>query len=312
MSRFDYRAFDETESDEPLPPPKPRKRMEHIHLTDDEASPNAFVMTYQPTKFESTWLKQSLQYFFLEHYISDVLASVKGGKEASVYRCAPPSELDDGWLAAKVYRPRMFRNLRNDSMYRDGRPVLTSDGKAVKKTDHRLIRALNKKTEFGAQVQHTSWLMYEFTTLGKLYAAGADVPQPIAVAENAILMRYIGDANRAAPTLHETTIPISDASRLFDRVIYNIDLMMQQGFVHGDLSAYNILYWQGEITLIDFPQVMDIEGNHAARSVLQRDITRVCDYFARYGIKSNPAMLTDEIWQRYLFTEEVSLDELLS
>ena len=32
-------------------------------------------------------------------------------------------------------------------------------------------------------------------------------------------------------------------------------------FVHGDLSPHNILYWQGEAKLIDFPQVSDPRFN---------------------------------------------------
>ena len=49
------------------------------------------------------------------------------------------------WVAAKVYRPRMFRQLRNDKMYRQGRTVLKQSGKAVKATDTRAMRAMGKK-----------------------------------------------------------------------------------------------------------------------------------------------------------------------
>ena len=74
-------------------------------------------------------------------------------------RGAPETGLE--LVAAKVYRPRMFRNLRNDKMYRDGRELLTADGKHGK-PDDRMIRAVGKKTAYGQQVAHTSWLMYEF------------------------------------------------------------------------------------------------------------------------------------------------------
>jgi serine/threonine-protein kinase RIO1 len=84
-----------------------------------------FGMTYKPSRHESGWLLSSLAPFYQQNLITDVLASVKGGKEASVYRCqAGPTLVAEGTslLAAKVYRPRQFRNLRNDKMYRDGRP----------------------------------------------------------------------------------------------------------------------------------------------------------------------------------------------
>ena len=43
---------------------------------------------------------------------------------------AHPS-MEETFLAAKVYRPRMFRNLRNDHAYRQGREILTPDGRPV-------------------------------------------------------------------------------------------------------------------------------------------------------------------------------------
>src|SRR5262245_58723148 len=174
-------------------PKKPRSEIV-AELAEPVGLEAGFVTTYQPARYEAEWLKSSLRMFYEEHLIRDVLAQVKGGKEASVYRCVAdhgadrilaaargePAQGDKPQLlAAKVYRPRMFRNLRNDHVYREGRTILTSEGRAVKKTDHRIMRALGKKTAFGAQVQHTSWLMHEYTTIDRLYRAGAAVPLPI-------------------------------------------------------------------------------------------------------------------------------------
>ena len=148
----------------------------------------SYKTTYQPSRYEATWLLQSLTDFYRQEFITDVLAMVRGGKEASVYRCAARPGYEVDLLAAKVYRPRQFRQLRNDKMYREGRAILTSDGKEAKETDHRLMRAIGKKSDFGVQVEHTSWLMYEFNTLKALYNAGEAVPKPYAVAKKAILM----------------------------------------------------------------------------------------------------------------------------
>ena len=71
--------------------------------------------------------------------ITDVVAIVKGGKEASVYRCQAHPATGMKWLAAKVYRPRKFRNLRNDKMYRQGRAVLSADGSNLKNSDLRAL-----------------------------------------------------------------------------------------------------------------------------------------------------------------------------
>lgn len=259
-----------------------------------------FSTTYIPGLFEQGWLMSSLREFFDQELIDDVLGRVKGGKEASVYRCQarPATGLD--LVAAKVYRPRMFRNLRNDKMYREGREILNEDGKVAKKNDHRMMRAIDKKSDFGQKMEHTSWLMYEYTTLDLLHKAGAAVPKPLSAGSNAILMSYCGDEAGAAPALSEVELDPDEAMPLFRETLRNIDLMLEHDFIHGDLSAYNILYWEGAITLIDFPQVTHASSNGQAYFILKRDIERVCEYFARQGVKSDPAMLLDRSWERHI------------
>ncbi len=266
-----------------------------------------FNPTYRPARYEAAWLLNSLKVFYEEHLISDVLAQVKGGKEATVYRCLAYPETGLNLVAAKVYRPRQFRNLRNDKLYREGRQLLTGEGRAVKNSDQRIMRAIGKKTAFGDQVAHTSWLLYEYTTLDKLFQAGAAVPQPLAVSDNAIVMAYRGDNQTAAPTLQEVELPAGQAEPLFNEVLRNVELMLQHGLVHGDLSAYNILYWDNQLTLIDFPQVSDINTNPNARFILERDLRRVCEYFTRYAIEVDAQNLADELWSRYAKIEPLEI-----
>jgi hypothetical protein len=83
-----------------------------------------FAITYKPARFETAFLRDSVRLFFEQALITDILAQVKGGKEASVYRCVGHPTMDAPLLAAKVYRPRQFRNLSNDAAYREGRQVL--------------------------------------------------------------------------------------------------------------------------------------------------------------------------------------------
>ena len=107
-----------------------------------------FQTTYRPSRYEAGWLLSSLYSFYNEGLITDVLALVKGGKEASVYCCQahPATGLD--LLAAKVYRPRMFRNLRNDKMYRQGREILLAGGGPAGRDSGYIERAIRHKTSF--------------------------------------------------------------------------------------------------------------------------------------------------------------------
>jgi RIO kinase 1 len=304
-------AFGHAHNQRKARPRKPTAPVESVAETSGLEA--GFVTTYQPARFEAIWLLDSLRSFYDQELIVDVQASVKGGKEASVYRCAGHPTTGAALLAAKVYRPRQFRNLRNDAMYKEGRAVLTADGRPVKGSDHRVMRALGKKTAFGQQVAHTSWLMYEYTTLERLHAAGGAVPKPFAVNDNALLMSYCGDEQMAAPALQSVQLDIDEAQALFGEVMRNIELMLQLGLVHGDLSGYNILYWEGAITLIDFPQVASTANNRSAYPILRRDITRVCDYFAGQGVRRDAAAIADELWQRYAaqHPDDLAADESL-
>ncbi len=271
------------------PPTMHTMRNEAHDLADTSGVEGGFHPTYRPSKYEARWLLSSLETFYDQTWITDVEALIKGGKEASVYRCAAHPRTQREFLAVKVYRPRMFRSLSNDKMYREGRQVLTDEGRIVKETDHRTMRAIGKKSAFGEQVAHTSWLMHEFTTLSQLYEAGAAVPEPVAASDNAILMSYLGDGQMAAPLLNDVRLDVDEARALFAEVLRNVELMLKFEMIHGDLSAYNILYWQGRITIIDFPQVTNSRTNSNAQFILQRDIERICEYFERQGLQTDPA-----------------------
>lgn len=254
-----------------------------------------FQFTYKAARFEEAWLLDSLFDIAEHQWISDVLRKVKGGKEASVYLCKPGAALPNAdYVAAKVYRPRMLRNLRNDGLYRQGRTDLDSEGRQV--IDDGMLHAMQKKTEYGRELLHQSWMAYEFTSMQDLHAAGADVPEPYTLSNNAILMEYIGGLDGSAPTLNEVDLDRAEAKLLFERVLRNLDLMLAHERIHGDLSAYNILYWDGDITLIDFPQVVSPRVNRHAFRIFERDVKRVCDYFTQQGIKTNPKGLAHELW----------------
>jgi RIO kinase 1 len=293
--------------------PKKSRAQILAELTDDMIDVDlGFETTYQPSRYEQGWLLSSLQSFYDEGLITDVLALVKGGKEASVYRCEAHPATGLGMLAAKVYRPRMFRNLRNDRMYRQGREILTARGKPAGRDSGYIERAIRNKSAFGQQAAHTSWLMYEFTALERLHAAGAAVPQPIAASDNALLMSYHGDEYMAAPTLNTVDLERDEAWELFREVMRHVDLMLQHDLIHGDLSAYNILYWGGQITLIDFPQVVNLHANRKAHFILRRDIQRTCEYFASQGVRCDPRAIMHEFWNRFVGEpdpEDVAADQ---
>ena len=257
-----------------------------------------FHFTYKAARFEEAWLLDSLVDMAEHQWISDVLRKAKGGKEASVYLCKPGAAIPGTkFVAAKVYRPRMLRNLKNDQQYREGRVDLDNEGhQIVKDAD---LHAMANRSSYGEELRHQSWISHEFTALQMLSGAGADVPRPYALTGNSILMDFIGDEIGSAPTLSEVALDRDEVQSLFERVIHNVEILLMHEYVHGDLSAYNILYWEGDIKLIDFPQVVSPKGNRNAFSIFSRDVTRLCEYFARQGLVTNPSGLALDLWTRH-------------
>jgi RIO kinase 1 len=257
--------------------------------------------TYQPSRYEESWLHSSLAEFYQNDWISNIDRMVKGGKEASVYLCQPGSHQKMEWVAAKVYRPRKFRNLRNDKLYREGREDLDENGNII--IDGGKLVAMRKKTNLGRQLLHQSWIQHEFSTMQLLHNAGCDLPQPLASGANGLLMEYIGERVSPAPLLQAIQLTPPEAREIAQRVFYNIELMLEHQRIHGDLSPYNILYWNQEIRLIDFPQAIHPDHNPQAYALFCRDIQKMDEYFNLYGFSMAGEEQADKLWKKFRFKQ---------
>ncbi len=286
---------------------KKKKKSEHV-LIDEQVRYNsvqavsdevAFRPTYAASRHERGWILDFLGPFYTEQMITDVVARVKGGKEANVYCCQAHPSTGMELVAAKVYRPQMFRSLRNDARYRQGRDILNPDGKITH--NRRELLAASKNTRFGQELRHVSWLDAEYETLQILHEAGADVPKPLAKGSNVILMEYVGERRAPAPSLNHVNLDRAEAHALFDRLVANLAIMLSCHRVHADFSAYNILYWEGECTIIDFPQAVDPRRNPDAADLFVRDVERLCQYFHRYHVDVDAHALADSLWGKYQF-----------
>ena len=268
------------------------RRMKHRDHEIDDAFPRIHELN-APEETVETEAESPLAPFQHAGWITGIDAVLKSGKEGTVYRCHAAPGHGQPFFAAKVYRGLAHRTFRNDAIYREGR------GLGYGQHSAREQRAFANRSRFGREVGQAAWVADEYATLTTLHAAGARVPQPFMRAGNAILMTYFGDANAAAPLLHATTLDSTDAPALFCGVLDEIALWLRYRRIHGDLSAYNMLYWEGQITVIDFPQAVDPISNTNAATLLTRDIANVCRAFRPYGIKADAEVITDRLWSRF-------------
>jgi RIO kinase 1 len=96
-----------------------------------------------------------------------------------------------------------------------------------------------------------------------------------------------------------------EAQGLFEQVMRAIELLLFRNVIHGDLSAYNVLVWEGRATVIDLPQAVDPRKNRHAEAMLERDVARICEHFARYGVMSSPGQLASDLWNGWRFADLV-------
>jgi RIO kinase 1 len=239
--------------------------------------------------------KEALEPFIDQALITEVLYTVKSGKEATVYACRAHPDTGADMLAAKVYKNLKERSFRNAAAYQENRTLLYHNT--------RVRRAYDKGSDFGLDVQFMLWVGQEWEHLKTLHQAGVYVPVPVRTAGRAILMEYFGTEEGPCPTLQKARVPRQRAGDLWRLIKSNIEMMLQADYVHGDLSPYNILVDLDEpgdpLRIIDLPQAVDARFNPNARDMLLHDVEVTYRHFEKLGVRDNPRAYTDDLWRRW-------------
>ena len=206
------------------------------------------------------------------------LGILKTGKESEVHLVARTGGGRTVLLAEKRFRARERRAFRNDFLYRG------TWENTPRREQRREQRAIAKATRFGHEVLHSRWIANEWRNLVHLHAAGVTVPPPVELLDDGYRMAFIGDDRVAAPRLSTVDLDVATAKRVWGELLEEIAMMVAADRVHGDLSAYNVLWWRERPVLIDFSQTVDVIAHPAARELLARDIDALGPYFARRGV----------------------------
>jgi RIO kinase 1 len=223
-------------------------------------------------KDDRKFIDPGLEELHIRGLIKDVLWQLKSGKEATVYIC----EGQTGLVAAKLYVDSRVRGFKDDALYREGRHV----------GDARLKKAIDQRSDTGISAQNFLWVQEEFMQLHALYAAGVRVPKPLAHEASVILMEFIGNEEEVAPRVADARLSKDQAELAFADALEQYGRILATGRVHGDYSTFNLLWWQNQCVVIDFPQVVTIK-QPTARAILERDVQGLCRTFSTFGIKKD-------------------------
>ncbi|MCP4005937.1 MAG: phosphotransferase [bacterium] len=230
-----------------------------------------------------------MQTFGADGLITEVLGVIGDGKEATVYavRTAPHTGVERA--IAKVYRAQRFRAFANSELYDAGQ----------NRGDARSNRAMRNKTRKGRLMAHHDWIGREWENLCLLFDAGADVPEPYERSADAILMEHIGTPDAVAPLLQHVRLSAEEAEAALNALLQNIERFLRCDLIHGDLSAYNVLFDRGRVCVIDLPQAVDARTSPHARRLLFRDVKNICRGFARMKLDVDAERIATDLWQRY-------------
>lgn len=127
------------------------------------------------------------------------------------------------------------------------------------------------------------WAEKEFRNQMRLQEAGIPAPVPLLLKPPILIMSFFGKDGWPAPRLKDASLSPSRMAKAYFRVCMLMRRMFRVArLVHGDLSEYNMLYWRGEVIIIDVSQ--SVEDDHPmALDFLRRDCGNVNDYFRRSG-----------------------------
>jgi RIO kinase 1 len=223
-----------------------------------------------------------------EPYTDVDLGVLTTGKEAQINLI----ERSDGeracLVAQKRYLPREVKvkgqleamgvqrvsTFTHDVHYREGRQFRKSRDR----------RAVEQMSTYGKRLLQDRWTGHEHDVMRTLWDRGVRVPFPVSYADDVLDLEYVGDLDGAAPQLRSARLQGAALADAFAQVVEGLRAIVAAGFTHGDLSAYNLLWWDERVWFIDFPQAVDLAANPMGLDFLHRDVVNIAAWFGKRGL----------------------------
>ncbi|MDS0260643.1 serine/threonine-protein kinase RIO2 [Haloarcula sp. S1CR25-12] len=151
------------------------------------------------------------------------------------------------------------------------------------------FREVMRDRDYTSDRDHVSWLYTarkaaerEHEALETLYP-DVSVPQPIDTNRHAIVMEKVDGVELSRTGLEaEQVVPV------LNLVLDEMQTAYQEGFVHADMSEYNVFVTTQGVVVFDWPQAVPTDHENA-EELLARDVDNIASYFQR----KYPAVVPD-------------------
>ena len=160
------------------------------------------------------------------------------------------------------------------------------------------FREVTRERDYTADNHHVSWLYTarkaaerEYDALEALFP-DVSVPRPIDQNRHAIVMSKFDGIE-----LNRTRLSDGQAVGVLDLILREVAAAYAAGYVHADMSEYNVAVSESGVTIFDWPQSVGTDHENA-RELLDRDVKNLVSYFRRKYPSHVPDLDLDAISER--------------
>jgi RIO kinase 2 len=143
------------------------------------------------------------------------------------------------------------------------------------------FREVQREREYTADRNHRSWFYtarkaaeQEHEALETVYPT-VSVPRPIDHNRHAIVMEKLDGVE-----LSRASLPDEQAVGVLDLTLNELSAAYEAGYVHADMSEYNVAVSESGVMIFDWPQAVPTDHQNADE-FLVRDVSNLVRYFER-------------------------------
>ena len=229
-------------------------------------------------------------------FLDSITGTIASGKEAGVFLAELGSEGKEYCKSISISSPIVVKIFRTSTL----------NFKRIVNYIHGDMRfkKYSKKTR---QIINL-WAEKEYSNLQRSSQAGINVPKPILIKKNILLMELLGKDGEPYPLLKLKPDVVSE--QIMTEILNQTSLLFQRaGLVHADLSPYNILIGDETPYFIDMSQSV-VVSHPKALNFLLRDLKNVLSFFGGKGFEvPNEKTLFDEIVKDFPDKNLISIDD---